>query len=69
MAKVVKLMSGGIEIIADSYINPRAYVLPVNNGFAIDQQSLRGDMVTLGADMRKAVKAYGKSANRGSRSK
>lgn len=60
MTKIIKMVANGCAIIADSYVNPRAYTLPSNEGFATDQIKLRGDVAMVGADMRKAIEKYGK---------
>ena len=54
------MVANGCAVIADSYVNPRAYTLPTSEGFASDQIKLRGDVAMVGADMRKAIDKYGK---------
>ena len=54
------MVANGCAVIADSYVNPRAYILPTSEGFASDQIKLRGDVAMVGADMRKAIDKYGK---------
>lgn len=61
MTKIIKMVANGYAIIADAYVNPRAYTLPSDAGFASDQIKLRGDVSMVGADMRKAIDKYGKS--------
>lgn len=60
MTKIIKMVANGYAIIADSYVNPRAYTLPSDAGFVSDQIKLRGDVAMVGADMRKAIEKYGK---------
>lgn len=60
MTKIIKMVANGYAVIADSYVNPRAYTLPSNGGFASDQIKLRGDVAMVGADMGKAIDKHGK---------
>ena len=60
MTKIIKMVANGYAVIADSYVNPRAYTLPTRDGFASDQNNLRGDVVMVGNDMRKALDKNGK---------
>ena len=55
------MVANGYAVITDSYVNPRAYVSPTKEGFASDQNKLRGDVAMVGVDMRKAIEKYGKS--------
>ena len=50
----------GANTIADSYVNPRIYDRSTSEGFRKDNISLRGDVVAVGNDMKKAV-SYGRS--------
>ncbi|ADI29248.1 hypothetical protein [Methylotenera versatilis] len=57
---IIRMMTKGAASIADSYVNPIAYDRSYSNGFRKDNIKLRGDVVAVGNDMRKAL-AYGES--------
>jgi len=55
---ILRMMAQGASSIADSYVNPRAYDKVTSGGFRKDNNLLRGDVVAIGNDMKKAV-SYG----------
>lgn len=55
------MAANGFAIIADSYVNPREYVKPSDVGFVSDLNQIRGDVVVVGNDMKKAINKYGGS--------
>jgi len=61
---ILKMIANGADAISGAYINPRVYQR-TENGFAKDQSKLRGDVATVGSDMRKAVYKHGEPAYAG----
>lgn len=57
---ILKAISEGATLVAEAYTSPRSYDRPAN-GCSKDRQQLRGDVVSVGNDMRKAVANYGES--------
>jgi hypothetical protein len=65
MSKILYMITDGLTAIADAYVSPRAYIRPSRNGFQQDQAKLRGDVVRVGKDMKKAITtANGKQPNK-----
>lgn len=61
--KLFELIADGILSIADSSTSRRPYTYPVPDGFARDQENLRGDVNRVGDDMRHTITKYGKQSN------
>ena len=60
---IVKLLKSGAIVLSDSYVNPREYQRPGNDGFIRDRLTLLNDVRTVGRDMGKAIERNGKSAD------
>jgi len=59
MTKLINFLANGCNVIVDSYTSRRDYVSPSTNGFAMDQVQLRGDVIKVSGDIKKAMRNYG----------
>jgi hypothetical protein len=58
---ILNILRNGIQDMVGVYVAPREYEKPAHSGFAIDNQNLRGDVLTTGNDIRKAITEHGES--------
>ncbi len=59
MTKIINFFANGCNVIVDSYVSQRDYLLPSIHGFAMDQIQLREDSVKVSGDLQKAIENYG----------
>lgn len=59
MTKLINFLASGCNVIVDSYASRRDYISPSANGFAVDQVHLRGDVIKVSGDIKKAMSNYG----------